>query len=111
MMVYLITSDVIGSEDPELGRRLMYNFFMKMLLTGQKPSYILFLERGVKLLLPEFSAIDALRILQEEYGVELVACKTCLDYYGITGEIAVGSPGSMADIIAIMHDSVKVIHL
>lgn len=109
--VYFVSSDKIGSQDPELGQRLMHSFFMKLLEAAEKPSHILFVERGVKLLLPQFSAIDAMKILKEEYGVELLACVTCLDYYGIKDKLEVGEISGMPDLIAAMHESDKVIRI
>ena len=108
---YFISSDTIGHQDPELGKRLMHSFFLKLLVADEKPSHILFLERGVQLLLPEFSAVDALKILAEESGVTLLACVTCLDYYGIKDRIEVGEISTMPEIIEVMHESDKVIHI
>ena len=108
---YFISSDIIGHQDPELGKRLMHSFFIKLLEAAEKPSHILFLERGVQLLLPEFTAFDALKILSEESGVTLLACVTCLDYYGIRDKIEVGQVSTMPEIINVMHESDKVIHI
>jgi len=108
---YLISSDTIGHQDSELGKRLMHSFFMKLLEAAEKPSHILFLERGVQLLLPQFSAVNVLKILEKEYAVELLACVTCLDYYDIRDKIEVGKVSSMPEIIAAMHESDKVIHI
>jgi len=108
---YLITSDMIGHQDQELGKRLMHIFFMKLLESAEKPTHIFFLERGVQLLLPEFSAVNALRILEKESEVKLWACGTCLDYYRIKDKIAAGQVSSMPEIIEAMHESDKVISL
>ncbi len=108
---YLITSDKIGNQDPELGQHLMHSFFMKLLQAAEKPSHILFMEKGVELLLPEFSAVYALNILKKESGVILLACATCLDYYDIRDKIAIGEVSSMPEIMAVMHESDKVIHI
>lgn len=110
-LVYFISSDKIGNQDSELGRKLMHNFFMKLLEAAERPSHIIFVESGVKLLLPEFSAVNALKIMENEYSVELLACITCLDYYGIKDKIEVGKISGMPEIIASMHESDKVIHI
>lgn len=110
-LAYYISSDTIGHQDPELGKRLMHSFFMKLLEAAEKPSHIFFLERGVHLLLPEFSAVNVLKILEKESSVELLACVTCLEYYGIRDKIEVGKISSMPEIISAMHESDKVIHL
>lgn len=109
-IVYFISSDRMGNQDQELGQTLMRNFLLKLLEASEKPSHILFVESSVKLLLPTFSAIDALKILEKEMGVELLACKTCLDFYGIE-RIAAGQISNMPDIIRTMHEADKVISL
>jgi len=111
LIAYLITSDAIGSQDPELGRLLMRNFFLKLLSASVKPSHLLFLERGVQLLLPDSPALDALKILAAEMNTELLACQTCLDYYGIKEKIAVGKISNMPEIIETLHEAEKVIRL
>lgn len=108
---YFISSDTIGHQDMELGKRLMHSLFLKLLEAAEKPSHIIFLEKGVQLLLPEFTAVDALKSLAEESDVTLLACVTCLDYYGIKDKIEVGQISTMFDIIAVMHESDKVIHI
>jgi sulfur relay (sulfurtransferase) complex TusBCD TusD component (DsrE family) len=110
-LVYLISSDKIGNQDPELGQKLMRNFLLKLLEASEKPTHILLVERGVQLLQPEFLVTDALKVLEKEYDVEIMACMTCLDYYGIKDKIEVGQIVGMIDIINIMHGSDKVINL
>ncbi|MHB1654337.1 MAG: sulfurtransferase-like selenium metabolism protein YedF [Desulfitobacteriaceae bacterium] len=108
--VYQISSDKIGNQDPELGTTLMTNFLAKLVQAEKKPTHLLFVERGVQLLLPQSPAIEALRELQRE-GVELLACQTCLDFYGIRDSITVGQVSNMPTIIQTMHEADKVISL
>jgi selenium metabolism protein YedF len=108
--VYFIVSDKIGSQDPELGMRLMSTFFLKLIHAKRLPSHILFMESGVKLLLPESPALDAITVL-EERGVEMLACRTCLDFYGMRKKMGAGKISNMLDIIETMHEAGKVIHL
>lgn len=109
--VYFMSSDKIGSQDPELGKKLMQKLFLKLVEADEKPSHILLVERGVQLLLPDSSVVDALKMLKNEYGVQLLACITCLEYYDIKDKIEVGGVSSMAEIIKVMHESDKVIHM
>lgn len=108
---YLISSDTIGHQDLDLGKRLMHSFFLKLSEAVEKPSHIVFLEKGVHLLLPEFSAFYALESLEKEWGVILLACVTCLDYYGIKDKIKIGKISTMSEIIKTMHETNKVIHI
>lgn len=109
-LVYFITSDKIGSQDPELGTRLMNTFFLKLVQVIRLPSHILLMERGVQLLLPESPCLDPIKVLEEK-GVEILACQTCLDYYGIKEKIGAGKVSNMPDIIEAMQAAGKVIHL
>ena len=108
--VYFITSDKIGSQDPELGARLMSTFFLKLIQTASPPSHILLMERGVQLLLPSSPCLDPIKVL-EQRGVEVLACQTCLDYYGVKEQIGAGTISNMPDIIETMQAAGKVIHL
>lgn len=108
--VYLITSDKIGNQDPDLGKTLMYNFLNKLLEAEQKPSHLLLVERGVQLLLPESPVLGVLKELEAQ-GVELLACQTCLGFYEIRDKIAVGQVSNMPAIIEKMHAADKVISL
>lgn len=109
-IVYFISSDKMGNQDPELGKRLMAGFFRKLYEAEQKPSKVLLVESGVKLLLPEFDAFGVLRELEDE-GVQFLACVTCLEYYGITEKIGLGQVSNMPTIIQAMHEADKVISL
>ena len=108
--VYFIASDKIGNQDPELGVRLMGTFFLKLIQAVRLPSHILLMERGVQMLLPDSPCFDPIKAL-EGRGVEILACRTCLDYYGITEKIAAGTVSNMPDILEAMHKAGKVIHL
>lgn len=107
--VYLITSDKIGSQDPELGARLMQTFFLKLVQAARLPSKILLMERGV-LMLAESLCLDPLKVL-EGRGVVILACQTCLDHYGIAEKIGAGQVSNMPDILEAMQAAGKVIHL
>ena len=108
--VYFITSDKIGSQDPDLGARLMSTFFLKLVQANRLPSHILLMERGVQLLLAESPCLDPMKVL-EGRGVEILACQTCLDYYGMKEKMGAGTVSNMPDIIEAMHAAGKVIHL
>jgi DsrE/DsrF-like family. len=107
---YYIASDKIGEQDPKLGEILIHNFFNKLTEARVLPSSILLVERGVQLLLPEFSAIEALQVLEEK-GVEILVCVTCLEFYDIKDKIVLGKISNMPSIIETMHKVEKVIRL
>ncbi|MFQ9444784.1 MAG: hypothetical protein ACLR01_08515 [Vescimonas sp.] len=45
----------------------------------------------------------------EAQGVEIRTCGTCLNYYGLTDKLAVGSVTNMYDIVETMTSAGKVI--
>lgn len=108
--VYFMSSDKMGSQDPDLGQVLMRNFFLKLIDEEEFPTHILFVERSVQLLLPDSQVIEAMSVLQGR-GVKLLACLTCLNFYGIREKLQVGEVTNMTTIIQTMHAADKVISL
>jgi hypothetical protein len=47
----------------------------------------------------------------QQSGAELVLCKTCLDFFGLTAKVRVGVVGGMPDIIEAISKARKVIRL
>ena len=58
----------------------------------------------------ETPVVESVRKLQER-GSEVLVCGTCLDFYGIKGELLVGDVSNMYDILERMHEAAKVITL
>ncbi|MFH1652600.1 MAG: DsrE family protein [Pseudomonadota bacterium] len=56
---------------------------------------------GVKLLTNSGGVIDAMELLTKA-GIDLIACGTCVEYYGIKDEISVGRVSNMQEIVKIM---------
>ena len=104
----VVNGEGMGRGDDDLGRRLMTKFFGQLVALGNKPHMIAFYNAGVKLLVHGSPVLDALRTLDQE-GVELVACGTCVEHFGIREHIAVGRVGDMREIVAGMDASTKVI--
>ncbi len=74
------------------------------------PTKMLFYTDGVKLACSGSPVIDQLRHL-ESRGVERILCKTCLDYFGLEDQVAVGIVSGMPDMIEAMDKAGKVISL
>jgi peroxiredoxin family protein len=49
-----------------------------------------------------------LRLL-EKLGVRILACQTCLQYYGLMDRVVVGTVGGVPDILQVMAEADKVI--
>jgi len=97
--VFVFPSYGLGrTQDAELKIKLARKFLSLIALADPLPSQICFYTDGVKLCVTGSPVLDELHALQDK-GVELVLCSTCLETFGLTGEVAVGVVGGMGDII------------
>jgi hypothetical protein len=106
--VILFTRNGLGDGPQDLQHTLVSKFLALLLESGQLPARILFYTEGVKLCCPGSPVIETLKKV-EAGGVELVLCKTCLDYFGLTAQVAVGIVGGMGDILETLQKAPKVI--
>jgi selenium metabolism protein YedF len=94
----LIQSEVLGCGNDELGEIIMSNFLTKLAESQEKPASILFWNTGVKLVAQGSWALGHLKKL-EQRGVEILACATCLEFFGLTDKMAVGKPTNMVKVV------------
>jgi intracellular sulfur oxidation DsrE/DsrF family protein len=73
-----------------------------------KPQAICFYTEGVKLVCKGSSALQSLSFLQG-MGVRIVSCTTCLDYFKIVDQVAIGEVGNMNDIVKLLLEADKAI--
>ncbi len=106
--VLLFTRAGLGHAPQDLQETLARKFLGLLLEGDQLPAKLLFYTDGVRLACEGSPVLDLLAKL-EAGGVELVLCKTCLDYFGLAGSVRVGVVGGMGDIIEAMHKAHKVI--
>ena len=107
-LAILVTSDGMGRGEPELQHRLIHSYFRLLQENGTLPVAIGFYTDGVKLLV-EGSPVLGLLQSYEEQGVVLIACGTCLDYYGLMDKLQVGIVGHMSDVIELQLRADKVV--
>ena len=100
----LIQSEVLGRGDDELGMNLMSNFLRLLEESEEKPERMIFWNTGVRLCCENSWALEHLKALTER-GVEILACRTCLDHFGLTEKLAVGQPTNMPKSIETMMSS------
>lgn len=104
----VINSDCFGKGDDELGTRLLGAFLRKLWAWEELPGTIICYNSGVKLIAKGSHVLDALCGLSEK-GVEIIACGTCIDHFGLEDNIQIGRKTDMAEIVSIMMSSDKVI--
>lgn len=103
--------DSIGTNDSELGQNLAKMAIFTLSESDTIPSYVLFMNEGVKLttgVVPQI--VENLNTLIEK-GTKVLVCGTCLNFYELQDEIKVGTVSNMYDILGAMQEVSKVITL
>lgn len=97
-IVAVVSADHMGEGNDELGRALIKGFLFAMTMQEELPSTILFYNGGAHLTCQGSDSLEDLKSLQER-GVEILTCGTCLDFYGLKDQLAVGNVTNMYDIV------------
>jgi selenium metabolism protein YedF len=96
--VILLTSDQLGTGDRELGEGILETFFTILKQKEELPAAVFCMNRGVFTLTESSLASLHLKELEEK-GVEILACKTCVDFYELNDKIVAGKISGMAQFI------------
>jgi selenium metabolism protein YedF len=99
--IFLIQSEGLGRGEDQLGSLLMANFLRLLGANEEKPETIIFWNTGVRLVCESSSVLEHLKKLEEQ-GVTLLACTTCLEYFGLEDKIVVGKATTMVKSIQSM---------
>ncbi len=106
--VLLVTREGMGHADPDLQHTLVTKYLQILLDDGKLPAAICFYADGVKLACAGSPVLGPLRAL-EAAGVRLIVCTTCLAFYNLASQRAVGLAGGMGDIVEAQWQADKVI--
>ena len=106
--VFIINSQYMGQGDDELGATIMSAFWKKLWVSQTKPEAVLFYNSGVKLLTKAGGQLEALHALHGA-GVDLIACGTCVDKFGLQSDIAEGRISGMEEMLQQMLSADKVV--
>ncbi len=100
----LLTSEGIGHGDEGLGHVLLANFLRTVGAREEKPAAIVLMNGAVRLACPGANAFEAQEHLRElaESGVPVLACRTCLEAFGLVDRVQVGKIGGMAQFVEMM---------
>lgn len=93
-MVVAISSEYMGTGDDTLGAVLMKGFIYALTQQEELPAAILFYNGGAKLTCEDSPTLEDLRSMEAQ-GVEILTCGTCLNHYGLTDKLKVGSVTNM----------------
>ncbi len=98
LLAILVAHDVLGGNDRDLGEVLMKAFLGCISKLSRRPAVMAFMNEGVKLVLPESSALGYIQEL-EKLGTKILVCGTCTTHFGITDKVAVGTISNMFEIM------------
>ena len=96
--VVVISSKAMGHGGDELGTALMKGFIYALSQQEQLPSTILFYNGGASTTCEGSVSLEDLKSMEAQ-GVEILTCGTCLNFYGLTEKLAVGSVTNMYTIV------------
>jgi selenium metabolism protein YedF len=109
--VLVVLSKLVGhGEHDELGHILIRGFFHTSGEVRPLPDTAIFLNSGVKLVLGGSPVVEDLQALVAE-GVDFLACGTCLSYYYLKDDVAVGKVSNMYTIAQAMVAAGRLLHL
>lgn len=94
----VVNGEAMGRGDDGLGAKLLANLLRTAATVEPKPDAIVFYNAAVRLLGPGSQSLDALRAL-DAAGVDLLACVTCLEFFGLTAQVQVGRVSNMREIV------------
>ncbi|MCE5196257.1 MAG: sulfurtransferase-like selenium metabolism protein YedF [Negativicutes bacterium] len=100
--VIFVRSNRLGTGSDELGSLLIKSFFYAVSQTADYlPAKIVLINSGVKLAVTDSPVLQDLQALAAA-GVEVLACGTCLDFYGLKDQLAVGQISNMYSIYEVL---------
>lgn len=106
----MISSELFGQGDRALGEVLMKSFFHALTESDDLPQVIYFVNSAVNLTCQGSAILDKIAILQEK-GVLIYSCGTCLDFYQLKDQLAIGEVTNMFSIMESMLQADKTITL
>ena len=104
----LFTNDGLGRANKKLRRKVLTPYLTLILESGNVPGALAFYTRGVKLVAEGSPVLDLLAKF-EQRRVSLIVCKTCVDTFGLSDKVRIGTVGGMGDIILAQQQAEKVI--
>ena len=107
-LLVAVDTDTMGRGSEELGKTLIKGFLFALTQLPTPPKTMLFYNGGAHLTTEGSVSLEDLRTL-EARGTEILTCGTCLNFYGLTEQLAVGGVTNMYDIVERMAAAGKVI--
>ena len=94
----VISSNRMGFGDDDLGKALMKAFIFALTSQDKIPENLICYNSGAFLTCEGSDSLEDLKLLEEQ-GTKIITCGTCLNHYGLTEKLAVGSVSNMYEIV------------
>jgi selenium metabolism protein YedF len=107
-LVVYVATDSMGVGDRGLGVKLIRGFLRTLIDVPPLPWRVIFINSGVKLCVTDDEAVEAVGMLEQK-GVEILACGTCLQHFGLDDKLEVGRSTNMYEVIESLSHASKVI--
>jgi selenium metabolism protein YedF len=108
--ITLITSDVMGRGDDELGQLLMKNYLFTLAEMDQVPDKMLLVNSAVKLACEVSDTLEALEQIAC-MGVDIASCGLCLDFYNLKEKLQVGRTTNMLEVAESLQTAGRIIRM
>lgn len=92
--VIVLSGEGLGRGEEQLGKMIMANMLRLLGDQPEKPRAIFCWNAGVKLVTEGSLVLEHLKKL-EESGVEILACRTCIEWFDLEDKVQVGKISSM----------------
>ena len=106
--VIVFRSGTMGNGPEELGGILMKAFVNTIKEISPLPGHLVFYNTGVHLVVNGSPLVEPFAELEKK-GIAILACGTCLDYFGLKAKLAVGTVSNMFTILETLSSAGSVI--
>jgi len=107
-LVVILSDNRMGRGDDALGDILIRIFIHTLLQLKPLPATIICYNAGVKLAARDSAVLDDLQQL-EEAGADVLVCGTCVNYFRLGDQVAVGHISNMYDIAETMAGAARLV--
>lgn len=104
----MVASDTLGRGSEELGRLLNVAFVKTLREVAPRPETLVFMNGGVRLVSEGGELVEAVGEI-ERLGVRVLVCGTCLDFFGLTEKVEVGTISNMFEIASTLMEADRVV--
>lgn len=106
--VVAISADHMGQGDEALGKTLMKGFIYALTELEQLPETLLFYNGGARMVAEGSESVEDLKLMESQ-GVKIMTCGACLNHYGLSEHLSVGTVTNMYAIAELITGAERVV--